>query len=144
MLGKVEGSRKRGRPNTRLTDSLKEAISLNLQEMSRSIEDGIFWRPAIHRVTINQRQLDSTQQQLLQQDEVSLKLLSVVFTRECSLICNVSLLFLSQLTIHPSRWTPFSLPSPPFLNGSLPSHFSQYELLWVSWQTWKLADVRLI
>ena len=39
MLGKAEGSRKRGRPNTRWTESLKEATGLHLQEISRALEN---------------------------------------------------------------------------------------------------------
>ena len=38
MLGKVEGSRKRGRQNTRWVDSLKEATRLSLQELSLRID----------------------------------------------------------------------------------------------------------
>ena len=47
FLGKIEGSRKRGRPNRRWTDCIKEAIGLCLQELSRAVED----RTLIHRVT---------------------------------------------------------------------------------------------
>ena len=36
MLGKVEGSRKRGRPNMRWIDSIKEAIGMSLQELNRA------------------------------------------------------------------------------------------------------------
>ena len=36
MLGKVADSRKKGRPNTRWTDFLKEATGLSLQELSRA------------------------------------------------------------------------------------------------------------
>ena len=39
MLGKVESNRKRGRPNTRWTSSLREAPGLGLQELSRAVED---------------------------------------------------------------------------------------------------------
>ena len=50
MLENVEDSRKRGRPNTRWTDSLKEAIRLSFQELSRAVEERPFWRVLIHRV----------------------------------------------------------------------------------------------
>ena len=35
MLGKLEGSRKRGRPVMRWTETVKEARSLSLQELSK-------------------------------------------------------------------------------------------------------------
>ena len=40
--GKGEGSRKRGRLNVRWIDYIKEAIGLNLQELSRAVEDRAF------------------------------------------------------------------------------------------------------
>ena len=43
-LGKVEGSGKRGRPNRRWMDSLKEDTGLRLQELGRAVEDRSFWR----------------------------------------------------------------------------------------------------
>ena len=39
MQGKVEGSRKTGRPNMRWVNSIKEAIGMSLQELSRAVED---------------------------------------------------------------------------------------------------------
>ena len=42
MLGRAEGSRKRGRPNMRWIDSIKEAIGMSLQELSRAVEDRTF------------------------------------------------------------------------------------------------------
>lgn len=39
MLRKTEGSRKRGRPNMRWIDFIKEAVGTNLQELSRAAED---------------------------------------------------------------------------------------------------------
>lgn len=43
MLGKIEGSRKRGRPNRRWIDSIKRARGRSLQELSRVIEDWMLW-----------------------------------------------------------------------------------------------------
>ena len=48
MLGKVEGSRKRGRPNIRWTDSKNETTD-------RAVEGRTFWRKPIQRVTMSQR-----------------------------------------------------------------------------------------
>ena len=55
MLGKLEGSKKRGRPNMRGIDSLKEATVSSLQELSRTVDDRTFWRSLVHRVAINWR-----------------------------------------------------------------------------------------
>lgn len=46
MLGKTEGSRKRGRTN-RWIDCTKEAIGRSLQELSRAAEDRILWTSLI-------------------------------------------------------------------------------------------------
>ena len=61
MLGKVEGNRRRGRPNnTRWTDSLKEPTGLRFQELSRAVEDRTVWRALVRRVSMSLKQLDST------------------------------------------------------------------------------------
>ena len=39
MLGTVEGSRNRGRPNMRWIDSIEEAIGVSPQKLSRAAED---------------------------------------------------------------------------------------------------------
>lgn len=40
MLGKIEGSRKRGRPNKRWIDSIIEAIGRSPRELSRAVRIG--------------------------------------------------------------------------------------------------------
>lgn len=48
MLGKIhEGSRKRERSNMRWVDSIKEAESMNLQELSRAAENRALWTSLI-------------------------------------------------------------------------------------------------
>lgn len=42
LWGKVEGNRKRGEPNVRKIDSVKEAMALNLQDLSRAFTDRTF------------------------------------------------------------------------------------------------------
>ena len=56
MLGKVEGSRERGRPNMSWIDSIRGAITLSLwlQELSRTVEDRTLWTSLIQRVTRRQ------------------------------------------------------------------------------------------
>lgn len=44
---KIECSRKRGIPNMKLVDSIKEAIGMSLQEMSRAVEDRTLWTSLI-------------------------------------------------------------------------------------------------
>ena len=49
MLGKIEGSRKRERPNIRSIDILKKAIGMSLQKLGRAAEDRTLWtRPCGH------------------------------------------------------------------------------------------------
>ena len=55
MPGKVEDSRERGRPNLRWIDSIKEAIGMSLQELSRTL-----WTSLIHRISRSQSRLDGT------------------------------------------------------------------------------------
>lgn len=50
MLGKNEGSQKRGSPNTRWINFIKEAISMSLQKPSGAVEDNTFRSSFIHRV----------------------------------------------------------------------------------------------
>ena len=51
MLRRVEGSRKRERPNIRWIDFLMEPTCLNLQELSREVAHRTFWRSFIHMIT---------------------------------------------------------------------------------------------
>lgn len=44
-------NRKRGRPNMRWIDSIKEAIDMCLQDLSRAVENRTLWSLLIHRVT---------------------------------------------------------------------------------------------
>lgn len=49
MLGKIEDSRKRGR-QMRWIYSIKEALGLSLQKLSRVVEDIILWTALVHKV----------------------------------------------------------------------------------------------
>lgn len=60
MLGKTEGSGKRGRPNTRWTDSVKKAIGMSLQELSGDVEDRTLQTKLIRKVARSQNQLNIT------------------------------------------------------------------------------------
>lgn len=50
MLKKLEGNRKKGSPNIRWTDSIKGAIGMSSQELSRDIEDRMLGISLFHRV----------------------------------------------------------------------------------------------
>ena len=60
MLRKIEGSSKRGRPNMRWTDSIKEAIVTSRQELSRAVEHRTLWTSFVHRVSGSQSLLIDT------------------------------------------------------------------------------------
>lgn len=57
-LGKTEGIRKKGRSNMRWLDPTKEAISMHLQKLNRTVEDRTLWTPLIHKVARSQRWLN--------------------------------------------------------------------------------------
>lgn len=58
MLRKLGGGKNRGRTNMRI-DSIKLAIGMSLQELSRVVEDRTLWTRLIHRVTRSQSRLNS-------------------------------------------------------------------------------------
>ena len=53
MLNKLEGSKKKGSPNMRWTDSMKGGIGMSPQELSRDIEDRMLGTSLFHRVDGN-------------------------------------------------------------------------------------------
>lgn len=60
MLRKIEGIRKRERPNARWIDSIKEAIEMNQQELSRADGGRAVSKSRIHRVPKNWSKLNGT------------------------------------------------------------------------------------
>ena len=58
MLGKVEGSRRRGRPRTCWMDNVKDISHKNLKELKEIIYDRSRWRAFIHEVTRSRLRLD--------------------------------------------------------------------------------------
>ena len=55
---RIEGSRKRGRPNVLWIDSIKEAIDTSLQELNEAVEDKTLWTALIHSVVRSQSQVN--------------------------------------------------------------------------------------
>ena len=51
VMGKVEGSRRRGRQRTRWLDSMTKMVGLSLGDMVRITEDRVQWRRLVHEVT---------------------------------------------------------------------------------------------
>lgn len=51
MLGKIEASRKRGRPSMRKTNSMKDAVVVSPRELSRAAEDRTPRTCLVHGVT---------------------------------------------------------------------------------------------
>lgn len=60
LLEKITGSRKRGRPNVSWIGSTKETRGMNLQVLSRAVEDRTLWLSLIHRVIRRWSPLNST------------------------------------------------------------------------------------
>ena len=56
----LEGSRGRGRPNTRWINSIKETTDANLKVLSGVTENRTFWRSLIYGVAIGRQPLDDT------------------------------------------------------------------------------------
>ena len=59
MLGKIEGSRKKGR-KYEMGHSIKEAIGLRLQEQSKALEDVTLWTSLLHRAVRTHSCLNGT------------------------------------------------------------------------------------
>lgn len=57
MLGKLEGSRWRGRQNIRWIDPIKKVAGFSWQDLGGIFNDRIFWKSVVHRVNINQNKL---------------------------------------------------------------------------------------
>lgn len=60
LLGKIEGSRIRGKSNMRQIDCVKEAEGRSLQKLGRAVKGRALWMPLIHGVARSQGRLNST------------------------------------------------------------------------------------
>ena len=61
MLGKIEGTRRRGQQRMRWLDGITEAMDMSLSRLQELVTDREVWRAAVHRVTKIQTLLrDST------------------------------------------------------------------------------------
>ena len=57
MLGKIEGSRRRGWQRMSWPDGITDAMDLNLDKFREMVRDREAWRAAVHEVTKSQTQL---------------------------------------------------------------------------------------
>ena len=52
MLGKIEGSRRRGKQRVKWLDGITNSVDISLSTFREIVKDREAWRAAVHRVTV--------------------------------------------------------------------------------------------
>ena len=60
MIGKVEGSRRKGRPRMRFLDTVKAMIGRSVTKIKEDARDRTYWRRTIHDITRIRTRIDGT------------------------------------------------------------------------------------
>ena len=57
MLGKIEGTRRRGQQRMRWLDGITDSMDMNLSKVREILKDRKAWHAAVHRVTKSRTRL---------------------------------------------------------------------------------------